>query len=613
MARPHTTSTWSIAPDSGATARRYLTAVLLDTALPFAPAGSRCGSALMLPLASGRVIDQLASAVATLSTGRTLVVAAPGVTCDWNGRSAGLRIVEREGLGDVLAGCETGDYLLLVEARHRPLVGYDFGWVIDQSRDCTGATYAMVIGQSGSRAAERVEADAAGHVRRVQRVYSAAAWSGSAAGTVVCAVVPAMALQGISFDSLGDLRSQLATRGLLTHDLPVMSDLADLTDPAGVLTMAEQVADSLLHKQTLPGMVEVRPRVFAGIHCNIARSARLVGPAVLHDHVVIGEGATVIGPCLIGAGAQIGKNAVVAQSVLLAGAIVADDASLCNEIVSEQRTIASTGPDRTPGHLSVRAPNSCVSRHLVVADLPRQRRSRRRRLSLACKRGADVVLASAGLLMLLPLLLVVAAIIKMTSPGPLFFIHRREGYGGKDFGCLKFRTMVPGAHKAQREMYGQNQVDGPQFKMDNDPRVTRIGRFLRRSNIDELPQLFNVVAGQMSLVGPRPSPFRENQICVAWRRARLSVVPGITGLWQICRDRQNDADFHQWIYYDLAYVKHFSLWLDAKILFYTFASMGGRVRVPLSRLLLQEALVPPPHQGVTDDPGCIHQDAANHV
>jgi lipopolysaccharide/colanic/teichoic acid biosynthesis glycosyltransferase len=116
--------------------------------------------------------------------------------------------------------------------------------------------------------------------------------------------------------------------------------------------------------------------------------------------------------------------------------------------------------------------------------------------------------------------------------------------------------------------------------MDHDPRVTRVGRWLRATNIDELPQLINVFLGQMSIVGPRPSPFRENQICVPWRRARLSVRPGITGLWQICRDQRSEGDFHQWITYDIMYVRNLSLWLDAKILIATMLTLGGLWSVP---------------------------------
>jgi lipopolysaccharide/colanic/teichoic acid biosynthesis glycosyltransferase len=163
----------------------------------------------------------------------------------------------------------------------------------------------------------------------------------------------------------------------------------------------------------------------------------------------------------------------------------------------------------------------------------------------------------------------------------VFFGHEREGLRGRRFRCWKFRTMVKDAHLMQRALYATNAVDGPQFKMKRDPRVTRIGEFLRRSNLDELPQLWNVLLGQMSMIGPRPSPFRENQICVSWRLARLSVRPGITGLWQICRKNRDGGDFHQWIAYDLLYARHVSLSLDLKILAATALTLGGRWSVPL--------------------------------
>jgi lipopolysaccharide/colanic/teichoic acid biosynthesis glycosyltransferase len=181
-----------------------------------------------------------------------------------------------------------------------------------------------------------------------------------------------------------------------------------------------------------------------------------------------------------------------------------------------------------------------------------------------------------------PLFLLVAALIKLTSPGRVFFVHQRERMGGVEFPCVKFRSMVEDAHLKQRELYGQSELDGPQFKLRCDPRETTVGRWLRRTNIDELPQLFNVLVGHMSLVGPRPSPFRENQICVSWREARLSVRPGITGLWQVCRDAdRSQGGFHEWIYYDLAYVRNQSFWLDIKILVATILT-GGRWRLPVS-------------------------------
>jgi lipopolysaccharide/colanic/teichoic acid biosynthesis glycosyltransferase len=145
--------------------------------------------------------------------------------------------------------------------------------------------------------------------------------------------------------------------------------------------------------------------------------------------------------------------------------------------------------------------------------------------------------------------------------------------------------MVTGADALQRTLYKQNAVDGPQFKLEHDPRITRIGHWLRKTNIDELPQLINVLRGHMSLIGPRPSPFRENQICVPWRQARLSVQPGITGLWQICRHERDAGDFHQWIYFDILYVRHLSFWLDLKILLATLATFGGRWSVAVSRMI----------------------------
>src|SRR5690606_30221033 len=131
--------------------------------------------------------------------------------------------------------------------------------------------------------------------------------------------------------------------------------------------------------------------------------------------------------------------------------------------------------------------------------------------SFPTRRSSDLVV-----IVLSPLFLLTALLIKLDSRGPVLYGDRREGKGGAPFRCWKFRTMVPGADVQQRRLYQRNQVDGPQFKLERDTRVTRVGRWLRRTNIDELPQLFNVVLGQMSLIGPRPSPFRENQICVPW-------------------------------------------------------------------------------------------------
>jgi len=205
------------------------------------------------------------------------------------------------------------------------------------------------------------------------------------------------------------------------------------------------------------------------------------------------------------------------------------------------------------------------------------------------KRAVEAAMALAALVVLSPLLAAIAALVKLGSKGPILYGDDREGLDGRLFRCWKFRTMVEDAHSQQRHLYAQNQVDGPQFKLSRDPRVTWIGHFLRPTSVDELPQLINVLLGEMSMVGPRPSPFRENQTCIPWRKARLSVRPGITGLWQVCRQRRTQGDFHQWIYYDLLYVRHMSLWLDLKILAATVITLGGRGYVPLSWMI-------PPHK-----------------
>jgi lipopolysaccharide/colanic/teichoic acid biosynthesis glycosyltransferase len=155
--------------------------------------------------------------------------------------------------------------------------------------------------------------------------------------------------------------------------------------------------------------------------------------------------------------------------------------------------------------------------------------------------------------------------------------------------------MRPDAHAMQRELAAEQFADGPHFKINSDPRMTPIGRWLRALNLDEMPQLFNVLLREMSFVGPRPSPFKENQICAPWRKARLAVRPGITGLWQVCRHDRASGDFHQWIEYDLLYVEHVSLAVDLRIIAATIRTLGGRTHVPVESILpsVRRAVAPP--------------------
>jgi lipopolysaccharide/colanic/teichoic acid biosynthesis glycosyltransferase len=182
------------------------------------------------------------------------------------------------------------------------------------------------------------------------------------------------------------------------------------------------------------------------------------------------------------------------------------------------------------------------------------------------KRAFDIVFSLAALALTLPLYPLVALAIMLEDGRPIFFAHRRETVGGREFPCLKFRSMRKAAEQDKAKLGRANQADGPQFFIKDDPRTTVVGRFLRKCQIDELPQFINVLLGHMSVVGPRPSPYSENQFCPPWREARLSVRPGVTGLWQVSRTRKSGLDFQEWIRFDLEYVESASWALDLKII-----------------------------------------------
>jgi lipopolysaccharide/colanic/teichoic acid biosynthesis glycosyltransferase len=187
------------------------------------------------------------------------------------------------------------------------------------------------------------------------------------------------------------------------------------------------------------------------------------------------------------------------------------------------------------------------------------------------KRTIDVIVASVGLLVIAPFLLLMAAVIKLTSPGPVLFTQWREGHGGRRFRMYKLRSMRAGAHRQQATLRAFSVQDGPAFKMPQDPRTTWIGRVLRRTSLDELPQLWNVLMGDMSLVGPRPLPVEESKQCAPWQRRRLAVLPGLTCVWQI-RGRST-VSFDDWMRMDLEYLRDRSLSYDMRLMVFTIPSL----------------------------------------
>jgi exopolysaccharide biosynthesis polyprenyl glycosylphosphotransferase len=190
------------------------------------------------------------------------------------------------------------------------------------------------------------------------------------------------------------------------------------------------------------------------------------------------------------------------------------------------------------------------------------------------KRLLDVVGSLFSLVLLSPLLITVAILIKMTSPGPVLFAQKRVGADEKVFLCYKFRSMYADAEKWQADLEAQNEADGAIFKIKNDPRMTSIGRFVRRWSIDELPQLINVLLGEMSLVGPRPLPLRDYERMGELHRKRLAAIPGITGYWQT--SGRSELSFEDMVHLDLYYIENWSLSLDVKIILKTVAAVLRR-------------------------------------
>lgn len=200
------------------------------------------------------------------------------------------------------------------------------------------------------------------------------------------------------------------------------------------------------------------------------------------------------------------------------------------------------------------------------------RKLNRQYLYIAIKRVFDFCASILGLICLSPLFLILAILIKLDDPkGPVFYSQMRVGKNSVNFRMFKFRSMVTNADEIRKALISQNEVRGPMFKLKHDPRITRVGRVIRKYSLDELPQLLNVVNGSMSLVGPRPPLITETEKYTSFDRQRLLVKPGCTGIWQV--GGRNDVDFDEMIRLDLEYITHRSIWLDLKIIFQTVLIM----------------------------------------
>ncbi|OHB67103.1 MAG: hypothetical protein A2Y76_15625 [Planctomycetes bacterium RBG_13_60_9] len=346
----------------------------------------------------------------------------------------------------------------------------------------------------------------------------------------------------------------------------VAGSLVDLGTKEGLLSLTHVLSGGA-SRHARDGAAATQGR--AGVsrrNDGIAPESRLIGLVVVGDHVSVEPDAIVIGPSILCDNSRICRGAVVHSSIVGAGSEVARD-----QVVRDAVVVGDWRPTGS-GSSTNRAP--CRVGHVKADDGITFRSWGRLSYAGGFKRMADVVAAVIVLVLFAPVIPWIALAIKATSPGPVFFRHRRQGFHGRPFQCVKFRTMRVGADKLQDKLRPVSEVDGPQFKMADDPRITTVGRFLRETYLDEIPQFYNVLKGEMSVVGPRPSPESENTLCPWWRDARLSVRPGITGLWQISRTRQPMKDFQEWIHYDTEYVRKLSLRLDLWICWRTLRKMA---------------------------------------
>jgi lipopolysaccharide/colanic/teichoic acid biosynthesis glycosyltransferase len=588
--------------------------VLLDSRPSYAQGSNAPASLLLMPMAEATLLSHVRSRILAVTPHVPTVVAAE----DLLSRSYREAIHDADpSIRDVLAPAdfrgrldayEASDWLLVVDPACMPAAGLAPELLLRHPVDPRWARHLVALEKSADGTRECVEFDTGGRVRRIRRFYDAVTWPFTAG--VSCSLLPAACalLAGeLPWTSLAAMKHALARRGIPSHDLPIVETVVNLGVEEEMLAFSEHfIVQATAEAGRRTSLANV---LYSGGPHRVDRSARLVGPVILQSGAVVEEGATILGPALIGRGARVGAGALVAQSVLAGGAVVAAGATIRHRVLVGE-TLAAEPLSRPASDYRLRSVPATGS----AARARERRRDRERRLRegrrqhhyAAWKPWLEGAAAVTSLVLLSPLLLLIALLVKLDSRGPAFYGHKREGRHGRPFRCWKFRTMQVGADAHERELRAQSQVDGPQFKLKGDPRTTRLGRWLRATNLDELPQLVNVALGQMSLVGPRPSPFQENQMCVPWREGRLSVRPGITGLWQVCRHERSEGDFHQWIQYDLLYVRHGSFVVDMKILVATVLTAGGKGHVPLSWILPPSAIGEAPALRV----GALSQPAA---
>lgn len=351
-------------------------------------------------------------------------------------------------------------------------------------------------------------------------------------------------------------------KSLLVHFFKIAGASYDLREPEGLLTLLNKMPESKSKGSSFK---------FSGSKNNskISSDAKLTGNIILGTNIIIESEAVLIGPTIIGDNVKISRGAVIHSSIISEGISIPSGKYIRNSLV----TRSSEDSGKLEYNHSDNYQNQFLRETLSKQKSFSYRNWRKLSYPRYLKRLADIIFSVIVIFLFAPIIPFIILAIKLNSHGPVFFKTPRQGLNGEDFLCIKFRTMRADADEIQDKLRSINQIDGPQFMIKDDPRVTTVGKFLRETYIDEIPQFLNVLLGQMSVVGPRPSPDCENTLCPAWRDIRLSVRPGITGYWQMERTREPSRDFQEWIHYDTKYVQRLSLKTDLWICWKTFKKM----------------------------------------
>jgi len=373
-------------------------------------------------------------------------------------------------------------------------------------------------------------------------------------------IIDRLLVDGALCSSFSVFVERCRSNSLMLHAINVGGNVLDLETEIGLLSL---IRTELGRARKLKS--EVRNSN------TISKDSRFVGKVLLGKNVHIEPRVIVAGPAIISDNVKIEHGVIIHSSIIGQGVSIPQNQLVQNCIIRDPQYDWKRPKDKNAERASYLRNNSGLFQYASGPFRSWPKFSYARCL----KRIADFIAAMTVLVLFAPLMPFVALAIKLNSAGPVFFKDKRQGLHGKKFNCLKFRTMVTGADKIQEKLRVASQVDGPQFKMEDDPRISLVGRFLRETYIDEIPQFFNVLLGQMSVVGPRPSPESENTLCPFWRDARLSVKPGITGPWQVHRTRQPMKDFQEWIHYDIEYARNLSLVTDLCICWQTTKKMLG--------------------------------------